>query len=396
MATGLVLSLLATLFIQVLVAYAALVAPVLAPPIAADLGLDPHLIGLFVSLVYGIAACSGLVSGGFIHRYGAMRVSQACLVLAALSMAVLSVGTLPALILAALAIGAGYGPVTPASSAILARGTPQAWLNLVFSIKQTGVPLGFMLAGVALPALTLWAGWRVASLIGTGICLVFAIALEPMRAETDRERDPMRPVLSLGHVLRPLRVVFATPAIRRLAFASFVFAGMQSSLSTFLVTFLNRDLGMPLVAAGIVLATSQVGATAGRILWGIVADRLVPPMTVLGGLGLAMGLFALLTGMASATWPFAVLIAVSVCFGATAGAWNGVHLAQLARLAPAGQAGEVTGGTFFLTFGGVMATPSLFSLVLGLTDSFLVGYALVGGIAASAGLSILLLRKPTS
>src|SRR5258708_36086963 len=134
-----------------------------------------------------------------------MRVSRACLVLSALSMALLSLGSLSALLLAALAIGAGYGPVTPASSAILARGTPPKWLNLVFSIKQTGVPLGYILAGVCLPALTLSAGWRWASLSGAAICLVFAISFEAMRAETDRGRDPRRPVLSLAHVLRRLR-----------------------------------------------------------------------------------------------------------------------------------------------------------------------------------------------
>ena len=42
----------------------------------------------------------------------------------------------------ALLIGIAYGPSPVASSHILARLTPPAWMNLVFSAKQTGVPIG--------------------------------------------------------------------------------------------------------------------------------------------------------------------------------------------------------------------------------------------------------------
>src|SRR5262249_3434652 len=150
--------------------------------------------------------------------------------------------------------------------------------NLVFSIKQTGVPLGYVLAGSLLPGLTVLVGWQLATLAGAFVCVALALAVQPLRPQTDRERDPSRVLFSVGHLVRPLRLIFATPAFRRLAFASFVFAGMQSSLSTFLVTYLNHDLGMTLVASGVVLSASQLGATAGRILWGIVADRLAPPM----------------------------------------------------------------------------------------------------------------------
>jgi hypothetical protein len=106
-----------------------------------------------------------------------------------------------------------------------------------------------------------------------------------------------------------------------------------------------------------------------------------------------MGAFAVATGLIGRDWSLTAIIPIAVCFGGTAGAWNGVHLAQLARLAPAGQAGEITGGTFFLTFAGVMAAPALFSLVLSLSDSFPLAYGLVGGVAALSGLSILLLGR---
>ena len=66
------------------------------------------------------------------------------------------------LALAPLVIGLGYGPITPASSHVLARTAPPSRMALTFSIKQTGVPAGAALAGALLPALALRIGWRAA------------------------------------------------------------------------------------------------------------------------------------------------------------------------------------------------------------------------------------------
>ena len=64
--------------------------------------------------------------------------------------------------LSAVAIGVGYGPITPASSHVLAKTTPRERMALMFSIKQTGVPAGTALAGLIVPPLTIAFGWQVA------------------------------------------------------------------------------------------------------------------------------------------------------------------------------------------------------------------------------------------
>jgi hypothetical protein len=76
-----------------------------------------------------------------------------------------------------------------------------------------------------------------------------------------------------------------------------------------------------------------------------------------------------------------------VVFGGTAVAWNGIHLAQLARLAPAGRAAEVTGGTFFITFGGVTTVPLAFSFLLHATGSYGFAYAAVGTLTFASGIA---------
>jgi hypothetical protein len=111
---------------------------------------------------------------------------------------------------------------------------------------------------------------------------------------------------------------------------------------------------------------------------------------VLGGLGLAMTAAALTAGWFTPDWPLAAILAVCIVFGGTAVAWNGVFLAQVARLSPPGRAGEVTGGTAFVTFSGVMVTPATFSAIVSATGSYGLAFAAAAVLTFAAGLSLFL------
>jgi MFS family permease len=380
----------ATLAIQVFVSLAGIAGAVLAPLAAPHFGVDPVYVGLYVATIYAVAACSSPASGGLIARFGPLRVSQACLLLAALALACAATGHLAALVPTALLLGLAYGPPTPASTTLLAQGTPPQRMNLVFSIRQTGVPLGNMLAGALLPGIALAAGWQAAALLVAAACVALAVIVQPMRNRLDIARDRDRRVFARGLFIGPLRLVFRSPPLRRMALVSFAYSGMQTALSAFLVTYLNDGLGMPLVLAGIVLSAAQIAGVGGRILWGHVADRLARPDHVLGGLGLAMTAAALTAGWFTPDWPLAAILAVCIVFGGTAVAWNGVFLAQVARLSPPGRAGEVTGGTAFVTFSGVMVTPATFSAIVSATGSYGLAFAAAAVLTFAAGLSLFL------
>jgi len=171
-------ALVATLAIQVFTSLAATATAVLAPEIAQAFAIAPKWIGVFVGLVYAGAMLASLASGGFIERFGAIRVSQIGVVLCAAGTALIAVapaGAEALLVVAALTIGLGYGPITPASSHVLIRTSPPGKLALTFSIKQTGVPAGAALAGAALPSLALVLGWRHALLIAAASGLAVRI-----------------------------------------------------------------------------------------------------------------------------------------------------------------------------------------------------------------------------
>jgi MFS family permease len=383
-----------TLAIQMFTALAATSTSVLAPVIGRDLAIAPKLIGVFVSIVYAGSMAASLASGMFIERYGAIRVSQVCVLLCATGALMVAGGTvLPgtailALAVAPLIIGLGYGPITPASSHVLARTAPPSRMALTFSIKQTGVPAGAALAGAMLPLLALQIGWRAALALVAAAGVAIALTAQLVRAKLDTGRRPA-PMPSFARVVAPLGHILRTPVLAELVVVAFVYAALQVCLMSFLVVYLTESLSYSLVAAGLALTVANLGGIVGRILWGAVADFHVAPRTLLGLIGLAAGACAWATAAFGTDWPIAAILALCSLFGATAIGWNGVQLAEVARNAPADEVGAITGAAGFITFGGVVTGPPTFALIAALTGGYRTGFSVFGGLSIGCGLWLL-------
>jgi MFS family permease len=385
----------ATLLVQALTAMAALTVPVLAPSAAAEIGLDANYVGVYSAVLYVGAMASAALASGFVRRFGAIRVSQACLVLAAVGLAASTSASWSVLALAAIVIGLGYGPTTPASSHVLARHTPPRLLSFVFSLKQTGVPVGGMATGAVIPLLVLHFGWRAAALAAALLCLAGAVAIEMTRRRFDVDLLPGARLFSGGFV-GSLRFVLSRPALRRLALTSFTFSAMQQCLAIFLVAMLVTEIGMSLVAAGIVLAIAQAAGIAGRIVWGALADWLRDGRLVLGLLAVAMTLGGAASAFLTPEWPYHAIVGVIAAFGATAIGWNGVYLAEVARLVREDEAGRATGGSLAVTFAGVVAAPPIFGALAVATGSYLAGFLLLSALTGVSAVVILLGRRRSS
>jgi len=363
-----------TLAIQAMVAMALLTLPAMAPAAAQALGISAVYIGLYVAVVYAGAIVASLASGPAVARFGAIRVSQAGLLLCAAGLVLSMAGSLAAIAAGAFLIGVGYGPVTPASSHLLALTTPPERMSLVFSIKQTGVPLGGALAGAIVPGLQLLVGWQGALLAVAAASVACAAMAQPLRAELDADRDAARPMV-IGHLGRPVALVLSHPGLRLLAGCSFVFSIAQLSLTTYLVTYLTDTLAYGLVAAGLALTVAQLGGIAGRVFWGWVSDRGPGALRTLALLAALMAGLSLAAAFLQPGMPDLVVLGILLLFGASAIGWNGVYLAEVARQAPPGQAGLATGGTLSITFLGVVLGPPLFGALSGLFGSYRAGFA---------------------
>ncbi len=126
-------------------------------------------------------------------------------------------------------IGGANGLVNPASSQILARAAPPGVRVMVFSIKQTGVPLGAAICGLLLPALLLLMSWHLALLVIAAICLALISLLQPFRALYDSDRTPLEP-LRFSAMFTPLREVWTDRRMRELAICSAVYSSVQLCL----------------------------------------------------------------------------------------------------------------------------------------------------------------------
>ena len=366
------ISLAITFAIQTMVAFAVYSAPVMAPVAGPALGVPAAAVGYYIAASYLGSMLASAASGGWVARFGPIRVSQAALALCFVGLSLAATGWLPAVMLGGFVVGLGYGPTTPASSSILVR-TPPRYFSLIFSIKQTGVPAGGALA------------------IGSA-CLALAAAIAGVRAHYDRNLDPRAPV-SIGSAFAPVGLAFRDRRLRQLCVAGFVYGGIQITLVTYLVSFLVESFGLSLVAAGLVMAVAQVASVTGRVVWGMLADRALKRRTMLGLLGLGMGASALVALAAGPQWPVWLLCVYASAFGATAVGWNGVYLAEVARLAPEGRASAATGGALFFTFLGVVLAPLAFNVALGLTGGYAVAYAAFAAPALAVG-AWLLARIP--
>lgn len=376
----------AMLFQQAFSYVCQIVLPILADRIAEDHGISRGWLGLYLFLQNLVAIAAAVGCGGFILRYGALRVSQIALLLMASSLLVVATGWLWLYPLGALLLGTA-SMSTPASSHILARVCPPHLAPLVFSIKQTGVPVGSLIGGLLVPAL-LGVAFYVAALghtvrlgtygaaFATGL-LVYAVALslQPLRAHFDRDRNP-HTRLAISDLPHTLRLVLTNYPLRDIAFAAFAFGGLQSMFAGFFILYLVDGLGYSEAQAGTVFALSSLSAVAGRILWGWLGGGFVSARWLLAGIGLFGALAALLLAGVDRSWSPAQITAVAVLYNVTGLSWHGILLAETARLAPPDKVGGVTGGVLAFTSVAMMIYPAVYGALLALTGSYGLGFAL--------------------
>ena len=358
--------------------------PLIAAAIVADLAVDPALVGIYLALGSVAAFLTTMGCGGFILRYGALRMTQVGMLALGIGLAVVVSGWLALFAVGAFVGGLGQALSTPSSSHLLGRLSPKHLAPLVFSIKQTGVPVGLMLAGVVAPVLVTEAGWRVALLVVAGICVLTAVALQPLRAHFDIDRNPSQP-LSPADIRANVASVVRNPALRALCMAMFSFVGLQTLFTGFFVLYLVRGLGYGLERAGFVFAIAVAVAVPARIGWGWLASHFVKPATLLALLGVGMAAAAALTASIDATWPTWVAAVIATLLSVTAVSWHGVLLAEVARLSPPGRIGATTGAVLAFGDAGALLLPLLFSAALTLTGGYSTGFLIGGGLALIVG-----------
>lgn len=379
--------LIATLAAQTLATMALFSLPAIAPAVAAALNVPGELVGVFVSVAYGVGIISALLSPNFIHRYGGVRVLQVVLIAAAAMLLIAAGGSVALLAIAAIVLGLGYGAAAPASTHLLVPHTPPRIFNMVMSLRQIGVPLGGVLGSLLLPPIVLHVGWREALLSELPPIIVLTALLQIPRRAWDAEVQPGRKLL--GRTLLQPFALLRDAAMRRLSIASFIYSGMQLCFIAFTTVQLTNVVGFDLIHAGRALAIYQIAGAISRPIWGWIADRFITPAQALAVHGFGMAAAGIAAAQFGPGWPGWAVFGIAILAGCTAGGYTGIAYAEYAHLGGTRRT-EATGLGTAVMFAGVLLIPSSFGLVVTLLGGYGVAYSTLSLLALISALLLCL------
>ncbi|WP_314071320.1 MFS transporter [Roseococcus pinisoli] len=386
-----------TLLVQTVCSFASISVPLLGPPLMARAGLAPESIGL-VSAISSAGICWFLACGGaMLNHHGPIRTLQMGMACMALGVLVLSqpLGLLG--LLGALAIGFGNGPNTPAGSQILIRSAPPAHRTLIFSIKQAGVPLGGALAGLIVAPFVLAHGLSATLAMIIAVLLVCCVVVEGFRKTLNGEKGPGEPrwaraLIEPAAMMRCVSALRAHPSLPMLTAVGTSFSLMQACLTAFTATFVYAHHGASLAEAGQVVALMQGASMFGRIILGWLADRMGNALRHLGLQAIISAVAVSLMAMVGGHDPW-LMYGSAALVGFTAIGWNGVHIAELARVAPLPLVSSVTSASSLFGFVGSVCGPLFFMMLVSWGGGYEVAFHVMAAQLACFGLVCLFAKR---
>jgi MFS family permease len=237
----------------------------LAIQIRTALHFSPSLIGLAITLGYLGAAVASVPVGRVTERVGGVRVLRFAPLLGAVILVAMGsvVKSFAALAVALVLAGIVSASTATATNLFLARRSDPNWQGLIFGIKQSAVPLATLQGGVAVPAIALTLGWRIA-FYGAGAIALLVALFVPRPSTTLKER----------------KRVAATTARRALPLGPLIILGVGLGLGIFAASgmvsylvFTGVHIGIDNGVAGVIAAVAGLSAIIARILTGVRADR---------------------------------------------------------------------------------------------------------------------------
>jgi MFS transporter, ACS family, hexuronate transporter len=362
--------------------------PAIAPLIRQDLGLSIAQAGSFLSAYYVGASLMSLPAGWMADRWGVMvTMALGQGVIAAGLYTVTGTASFSLLMIVMACAGMGYGMLNPTTAKAAIAWFPRRQRATAVGLKQVGLPLGGALGASILPPLALWFGWRPAVAVPASLVAVLAVGTWFLY------RDPPAAAHAGGQSvgLSSFRSVLGNRDLWLVSSATLIFAGMQTVWMSFLVLYLTEVVRISLVHAGRYLVMAQVTGMAGRVIFGMLSDRLFGGrrriVLVIAGAGsTACSLVMAVTGPGTSVWMLAPL---TLCFGFFGIGWNGVQHTLMAELVGPRGAGTAIGLGLAISSLGVTICPPIFGLAAERLGGFAVPWALLG-VAMAANMCLLI------
>ena len=307
--------------------------PVLAPALRDAYDLSVSRVGVVLASVWVGATLTLLPWGLLADRVGERRVLAGGLAMCGAALVVSPhAPSFPLLVfLLALAGGAGAS-VNSASGRAVMHWFDANERGFALGLRQSAIPLGGIVAALALPAVEGAGGLEGAFLFLAALCAAGALA----GVAVIRERGADAPEQELQRqTVRDVR-------LWRLSLASGLYLPAQVALIGFLVLFLHEERRFSVAAAGAVLAVVHVLAALSRVGAGRWSDAIGERVVPLRRIGIAIfASVAVSTALLQA--PLLLLVPALVVAGALSMAWNGLSFTAAAELAGHARSGAAIG-----------------------------------------------------
>lgn len=353
----------------------------LAPALGHDLLLSAGRLGLVVTAFYLGAIGVLLIAATVADRWGPRRLFLAGPALIAGGLLGASRARTFAELLAWMAVaGIGNGIALPPTTRAVMDWFGARNRGSAMSIKQTGLPLAGFIVAIAVPVGLVRIGWRGSLGAIAAVTLVSALVAFFLYADPPwQHAAESAGGGSLGTLARD-------PRLLAVAGFALVMSGIQLSLVGFLVLFLTRALGYPLLLAGELLALAQISGVLARVLSGVLSDRLFgarrQPVLVLMAVIAVVG-DAVLAAVPRGT-PAPAIALILVLLGFSAVGWSGVSTALVAELAGRQLSSSAAGLSLTGSYLGIILTPPLFGLAVDLSGSYRLSFLALAGLGVIA------------
>jgi MFS family permease len=338
-----------------------LVLPPLFPFLKDDFAVSYTELGLVMTLFYVTSGVLQTPAGFLVDRMGARNVLIGGL--AIFCTAVLLYGLAPSywlLLPVAVLAGIGNSVFHPADFSILNASVDQKRLGRAYGSHTLGGNLGWGLAPVLMAGGAAMLGWRAAPIIAACIGYAVLVALLLNRDLLKEDAGAARRAAArAGEKTAPLGPLLSLPVVMCFGYfllLSFALIGTQN----FLPATLAALYGTPLALATTALTGFLLGASAGVMVGGWVADQGVKlEAIVITGL---LGAAALMLVVANLDLPAGILVAAIAGAGFLQGFTTPSRDLIVRGAAPKGASGRVFG----FVYSGLDAGSATAPLVLGL------------------------------
>jgi Major Facilitator Superfamily len=357
------------------------------------IGLPVAQLGWLNAIIFALGAAGAARAGVLCKRWGSVRVAAACVLCVVLASLLMCLPTNLAIWPAAVLLGLAFGPETPASSASLVRVCTPAQRNWVIALRQTGNQWGAIAASLCLPPLLIHQRTTAFGLIALLSLLLFAYLLRSRLRSINS--IPYEDAATSATFLHTLAEQWKTRGMPALLALSASYAAMQIAINGFAFSFLVRTLAFTPAMAGALLATAQGAGLLARIVLSAWARRASSTATALGcigpGIALSITTLSLLPSQAPGVPPSLAIFGLMFVAGFLVSGWNGLLLAELARLAGPARTAAWTGATMSVSYAGLVAAPLLFALG---GEHLRQTYLILALLCALSGVAVLLTRPP--